>query len=111
MRVIADASPLHYLILIEQTAILPALFERVVIPPAVVDDLEGRREARGRALSVMGTLRVLELAAEHGLLDLPAAIAALQATSFYVPAFVIQEMLARDAARRGSPPESDHRYS
>jgi predicted nucleic acid-binding protein len=35
MLVIADTSPLHYLGLIDHVAILPVLFERVLIPPAV----------------------------------------------------------------------------
>jgi hypothetical protein len=43
MRVVADASPLHSLILLEQTAISPTLFERVVIPPAVVGALRHPR--------------------------------------------------------------------
>lgn len=162
MLVIADSSPLHYLVLIDQAAILPRLFGQVLIPPMVarelqrdrtpppvrdwigspppwleirsihrtpeaallrlgagereaivlaeevqaalllMDDLEGREEAARRALLVMGTLGVLERAAERGWLDLPAAIARLQATSFYAPAAMIREMLARDAARKGS---------
>jgi predicted nucleic acid-binding protein len=40
MLVIADASPLHYLILIASTAILPALFDRLVIPRAVAAELQ-----------------------------------------------------------------------
>jgi hypothetical protein len=44
---------------------------------------------------------MLELAAERGLLDMPVAIAKLQATFFYVPATIIQKMLARDAAGKG----------
>lgn len=39
MIVVADTSPLNYLILIEQTDILPALFGQVVIPRAVCDEL------------------------------------------------------------------------
>ena len=35
MLVIANTSPLHYLVLIEHTAILPMLFGDVVIPPAL----------------------------------------------------------------------------
>ena len=161
MLVIADSSPLHYLILINEVELLPRLFDRVLIPPVVaqelrrsrtpapirawmssppewldvrplrrrpeaallrlgagereaivlaqevqaalllIDDLEGREEAVRRALSVMGKLRVLELAAERGWLDLPATIARLQATSFYTPAAIVREMLARDAARKG----------
>jgi predicted nucleic acid-binding protein len=66
----------------------------------VMADLEGREEAERPAFAVMGTLRVLELAAESGLLDLPIAIGTLQATSFYAPASLIREMLARDATRK-----------
>ncbi len=46
----------------------------------------------------MGTLRVLELAAERRLLDFPTAITKLQATSFHLPLSLVREMLARDAA-------------
>jgi predicted nucleic acid-binding protein len=40
MLVVADTSPLHYLVLIEHETTLPALYERVAIPPAVVADLQ-----------------------------------------------------------------------
>jgi predicted nucleic acid-binding protein len=160
MLVIADTSPLHYLVLIEHTAILPTLFEHVLIPPAVaeelqrprtpaavrawmesppawlsihsprepivstalrigagerealslaqelhadlvlLDDLEARMEAERCGLAVMGTLRVLELAAERGLLDFPAAIARLAETSFHLPSQLVQDMLSRDADRK-----------
>ena len=40
MLVIADASPLHYLILLESTDILPVLFGRMVIPRAVGAELQ-----------------------------------------------------------------------
>ena len=143
MRVIADTSPLRYLVLIDYPTILPALFGRVLIPPAVaaelqrprtpapvrarmassppwlethgprqplvtptlllgageqevitlaqdlhaglvlMDDMEGREEAEHHGLAIMGTLRVLELAAERGLIDFPTAITRLQATSFW----------------------------
>jgi predicted nucleic acid-binding protein len=39
MIVIADATPLNYLILIHQADLLPQLFDRVLIPPAVFDEL------------------------------------------------------------------------
>ena len=160
MLVIADTSPLHYLVLIERTAILPSLFGHVVIPPVVaeelqhsrtpapvrawmtsppawlemrppcqplvtltlrlgagehealslarelhadlllLDDLEAREEAERYAFAVMGTLRVLELASERGLLNFAAAITKLKATSFHMPAQLVQDMLARDAARK-----------
>jgi uncharacterized protein len=37
--IVSDAGPLHYLILIDCTDALPALFERILIPPAVRDEL------------------------------------------------------------------------
>jgi predicted nucleic acid-binding protein len=40
MIVIADATPLHYLILIHQDDLLPQLFDSVFIPPAVFDELQ-----------------------------------------------------------------------
>jgi predicted nucleic acid-binding protein len=40
MLVIADSSPLHYLVLIEHTAILPSLFSHVIIPPVVAEELQ-----------------------------------------------------------------------
>ena len=40
MIVIADSTPLHYLILIRQTDLLPRLFDRILIPPAVFDELQ-----------------------------------------------------------------------
>jgi predicted nucleic acid-binding protein len=66
----------------------------------LLDDLEAREEAERYALAVMGTLRVLELASERGLLDFSAAITKLEATSFHMPAHLVQDMLARDAARK-----------
>jgi predicted nucleic acid-binding protein len=160
MRVIADASPLHYLVLIEAISILPALFGSILIPQAVaeelqhpktpppvrvwlasppawleihrvgasdatlahldagereavmlsqelgadfllMDDWEGRQEAERRALTVTGTLGVLERAAEQGLLDLPTALARLQTTNFYLPTNLVRDLLARDTVRKG----------
>lgn len=39
MRVVSDTSTLCYLILIEETQLLPELFTEIVIPPAVRDEL------------------------------------------------------------------------
>jgi predicted nucleic acid-binding protein len=38
--VVADTSPLNYLVLIEQIEILPALFEKVFVPQIVRDELQ-----------------------------------------------------------------------
>jgi predicted nucleic acid-binding protein len=51
----------------------------------LLDDLEAREEAEHRDFAVMGTLGMLELAAERGLLDFSAAIMKLKATSFHMP--------------------------
>lgn len=40
MIVVADSSPLNYLVLIDEIGILPELFRRVVIPEAVVRELQ-----------------------------------------------------------------------
>jgi predicted nucleic acid-binding protein len=40
MIVIADTTPLNYLILIQQVGLLPLLFGKVLIPPAVLKELE-----------------------------------------------------------------------
>jgi predicted nucleic acid-binding protein len=37
--IVADAGPLHYIILIDCSEVLPKLFERVLIPPEVRDEL------------------------------------------------------------------------
>lgn len=39
MIVIADSSPLRYLVLIEEVHLLPALYGAIVIPPGVVNEL------------------------------------------------------------------------
>lgn len=39
MKVVSDTSPLCYLLLIEKIAVLPALFERVLVPRAVAVEL------------------------------------------------------------------------
>lgn len=67
MIVVADSSPLHYLILLEQTELLHRLYERVLVPDAVVAEL--RAEASPRKVSEWVSsppswLRVVEVSAE-----------------------------------------------
>ncbi len=159
MIVIADTSPLHYLILLEHAEVLQHLYGRVIIPDAVVRELQaqrtpgvvrqwitnppewlqvrqiavppdpalaeldpgkreaialaetlradaliidekmGRREAERRKLRVIGTVRVLDDAAEAGLVDLPTALPRLQAFGFYLDAKLLQFLLDRKSAR------------
>ena len=160
MLVIADTTPLRYLVVLGQVDLLPTLFGQVIIPLAVagelqhpkapaavrawiaspppwldmrpssllpdavllrldpgereaillaqelqadlvlVDDQDARAEATRRALTAMGTLRVFELAAEQGLVDLPTVLTQLRAARFYMTSEMVQELLARDAARK-----------
>ena len=39
MIVVADTTPLRYLVVIEREHLLPALYGRVLIPPAVAEEL------------------------------------------------------------------------
>jgi predicted nucleic acid-binding protein len=160
MIVVADASPLRYLLLIEAVQVLPDLFGRVSIPPAVldeltrvntpepvrrwishlpdwldlraprrspsllpvtlgagereaitlaeelkadallVDDWAARREAERRNLVVQGTLGLLSLASERGLVDLTEAICRLRTTNFRASEELLRSMLDRDRDRK-----------
>lgn len=153
--VIADTSPINYLIQIHQIELLPRLFERVALPITVqselshvraplpvrewitnppgwleihatpdvtqvalegldegetaaialaealhadlllIDERDGFRIAMRRGLRATGTLGVLDLAAERGLVDFAAAITALELTSFRLPAALLKILLAK----------------
>jgi len=73
MLVVADTSPLNYLILIDLIDLLPRLYGEIAVPQAVmhelqqlpadlllIDDQAGRRAALRAGLRVAGTLAVLE---------------------------------------------------
>jgi predicted nucleic acid-binding protein len=61
----------------------------------LIDDRQGRLEAKRRNLRVIGTLGVLAEAAAKGLIDLPVVIERLQQTSFYVSPYLLQSLLNR----------------
>jgi predicted nucleic acid-binding protein len=156
--VVADAGPLHYLVLIDSADVLGKLFDRIFIPGAVrdelihggtpekvrewillshpwlevqtiadiqpihglhqgeieaiqlalkiqasgvlMDDLDGRKAARSLGLAVVGTLGVLERAAEKGLLNLSEAAAKLRRTNFFVSPELLDAALERERLRR-----------
>jgi predicted nucleic acid-binding protein len=56
---------------------------------------------------VIGTLGILAEAARRNLLDLPQALAALQATNFHAAPDLIELLLANDARRKSLPPMAD----
>jgi predicted nucleic acid-binding protein len=159
MIVIADTSPLNYLVLLRHVEVLRTLYGRVVIPEAVarelrspkspklvsewigsapewlevrqvagtgdsalaklddgereaimlaeelradaliLDERAGREEAERRKIRVIGTIRVLDDAAEAKLLDLPAALQTLQSTGFYAEQRLVKFLLERHAER------------
>ena len=156
--VIADTGPIHYLVLIGQSEILPALFERVILPSVVrdelarmeapdavrdwiqaapawlevrsdsvsssddasleslddgekaalalaaslaadlilMDDRDGVRVARSQGFRVVGTLRVLELGARRGLLDLADAFERIKRTNFRYRQEIMDELLKQE---------------
>ncbi len=166
MPVLADTSVLNYLILLDQLALLPTLYGRVIVPTVVLtvelphpdspapvrawveqlpvdppwlerraptrqpdadlllleagerdtillaqecqadlvlmDDRDGRAAAERRGLTVYGTVGVLVRAAERGLVDLQEMFTRLLTTNFRIEARILQEALARDAARKAA---------
>jgi predicted nucleic acid-binding protein len=76
-----------------------ALAETLRAVALIIDDKIGRREAERRKLRVIGTLRVLDDAAEADLVDLPSVLQRLQAFGFYLDGKLLQFLLDRDSAR------------
>ena len=172
MVVIADASPLNYLVLIDRIELLQRLFTQVFVPDQVleelrrpeapppvsqwvanrpdwvqrvaipllpedpileqlgmgaraaialaetalpdvllvIDEVKGRRIARQRQIPIVGILGILELSAAQGWIDLPAVVAELRGTSFWIAPDLIESLLDRDSSRktkRQSPKETD----
>jgi predicted nucleic acid-binding protein len=155
--VVADTGPLNYLMLIDAIDLLPKLFDRIIIPAAVYDELidngapaivragfaqvppwlevspnpdrsrdiaaataldegegaaialavaigadlilmddrDGVAFARAHGFAVTGTLGVLDLAAQRGLIDLVQAFTRLKATSFHYRQGLIDALLAQ----------------
>jgi len=156
MIVVADTTPLNYLVLIDEIDLLQALYELVLIPdevlremqrpktPAAVqawvsnlpawcevrspasipdaalsaldagerdaiqlaldsgidmvlmDEREGREEAKRRHLKVTGTISLLEKAAQLGLVDFRAALQRLEQTNFRLSASLREAFLGRN---------------
>jgi len=165
MIVVSDTTPLNYLVLVSKQDILPLLFGRVIVPEAVmrelqvaaappevrqwlssrpawletkqaattpdttlshldegereaiqlakeleadllmIDERAGRDEALRRGLPVIGTLAVLEAAAERGLLDFGLVLAELKANKFFLSPALERDFLERDARRKASRKE------
>jgi predicted nucleic acid-binding protein len=59
----------------------------------LIDDGRGIRAAKQQGLRVTGTLGLLDLAAERGLVDFAGAIRKLEGTSFRRPEALLQALL------------------
>jgi predicted nucleic acid-binding protein len=69
MIVVADASPLNYLVLIDQIGLLPALYQQVLIPEAVLAELRRPRAPQSVSLWIASPPPWLEVCAVHGVPD------------------------------------------
>ncbi len=76
-----------------------ALAEELRAKAILIDERKGRRVAEQFGLDAIGTLTVLEFAAERKLLDLGPTLHALRQTTFYITDEYINAALARDASR------------
>lgn len=65
----------------------------------LMDDREGVDEARRQGLTVIGTLGVLDRAAEKGFVNLPKAVARLRETNFRASRSLFDLLLAKDYER------------
>jgi predicted nucleic acid-binding protein len=61
----------------------------------LMDEREGVHRAKREGLRVTGTLGILDLAAQRGLLDLESAFVRLRSTSFRCPESIMQILLER----------------
>lgn len=155
MIVVSDTSPLNYLILIDCQDVLPTLFGQIIIPQAVlnelqhtktpekiktwiitkptwlevrnvrvspinklenldygereaiflaeelgadailIDEKDGRREAAKLGFITIGTLSVLDRAAETGLISFTEAIDKLRKTPFREPKQIVEALLRK----------------
>lgn len=86
-----------------------ALAQECQAAAILMDERDGTAVAQQLGLVVTGTLAILCLASEKGLLSLPAAFVALGKTTFRGPAKLMDEMLRIDAARHAAKlkPEAD----
>lgn len=66
----------------------------------LMDERSGREAALKRNLPVVGTLGILERAAEKGLIDFAETLRNLKANGFFLASALEKDFLERDAKRR-----------
>ena len=107
MVVVADTSPINYLVLIEQINLLTRLYKRILIPPAVLTELKhpvAPKPVRDWASETPKWLEILSprdtLTLAH--LDLGETEAIALATEVHAEVLLIDEQAGRqEAIRRG----------
>ena len=67
----------------------------------LIDERAGTNVAKRRGIRTTGTVAILAMAAERKLVSLPAAFAALRATSFRAPESLMNGLLQLDRERGG----------
>ena len=67
----------------------------------LMDDRKGVIVARGKGLRVTGTLGVLDLAAQRGLIDFAQAVNRLRRTTFRIPEALLDSLMKKHAQRGG----------
>jgi len=81
----------------EEAAI--ALAHELHADALLIDERDGRRAATARMIPIIGTLGLLERAAQNALIKLPEAIDRLKATDFRIDPLLLLEALRRDSLR------------
>jgi predicted nucleic acid-binding protein len=77
-----------------------ALAAELSVDALLVDDRDARQQADKLGIPVVGTLRVLADAAEHGFGDLAVAVDRLRETNFRASEHLLQRLLDRAAQER-----------
>ncbi len=80
-----------------------ALAAEVQAGRLIIDEYRGRKAAAERGLRVVGTVGVLELAAEMGLIDIKQAFERVKQTDFWITHKLLDERLARFLQRKQIP--------
>ena len=107
MVVVADTSPINYLVLIGQIELLPRLYGRILVPPAVLEELKNPaapESVRDWATHAPGWLEVLspKIVLTFAQLDRGESEAIALATELHVEVLLIDDQAGRqEAARRG----------
>ena len=104
--IISDASPIHYLALIGETQILPALYAKVIIPQKVYDEIRQPQtpaivRSFANALPAWVEVRAISSPIDESLLtlDREEQEAITLALEMKADALLIDESKGRDAAR------------